>query len=329
MYQQRSTNVRWEWIGEAWKLFSAEPVTWILMMLGSTLAIIIPLLPALFTLMASGALAGLKDTRNMAGVLAALGASLLLLLIGGIITLLISVFLGGGLYRTALNQTRGQAISVGDLFSGGESFLPLLGYAALMVGVTLLVGFITAIPGMVISRLDILMSLVARVLSLVITGLTLFSIPLIVDRKAGVIEAVTKSIEVTRPYLLMYTLFALVINLIGFSGFLACCVGILVTGHFYVTIPVIAYRNIFDQQNTQNYNLFATPPPPPNYGAPPPSYGAQQPPSNYGAPQPPPVYGAPQPSPPPPPQSRFCINCGAEVRSISKFCPTCGTNMPG
>src|SRR5438046_1970978 len=85
MWQPRATGVRWEWIGEAWHLFAAQAVTWILMMVMFVIAIVIPFLPIIFALSATGILASDQHRADWGTLLAGLGLTLVLLPVAAIV----------------------------------------------------------------------------------------------------------------------------------------------------------------------------------------------------------------------------------------------------
>ncbi|HZS07773.1 MAG TPA: zinc-ribbon domain-containing protein [Blastocatellia bacterium] len=300
MWQPRATDVRWEWIGEAWKLFAAQAMTWSLMMVIFVIAIIIPFLPIVFTLSAAGIFASDWQRGDWGALLAGLGLTLLLLVAAVIVIIPLSVWLMGGLYRAAIRQLRGEAISPGDIFSGGDCFARLLGAVLLLLLARIVVSAIIGIPSRILHQLGPLTSLLSSVAGMVITGLTFYTGPLIVGARAGVIEAISASVEATKAHLPMYTLFALVVGILSYIGLVACCVGIVVTGPLYFLITAVAYRDAFGlpgaQRAGQLRDPYAPPPPPPNYGA--------------------------------APRTKFCHNCGAEAPAVSSFCPRCGSTLP-
>ena len=312
--QSVEAKVRWEWISEAWKMFTEQWQNWVVMTLVYIAAFAIPII-LLYLFM--GAIIASMPAPN-SDVQPKFPAFLLLLLpVFYAAILLLSAWLTSGLYRAGFKQLHGGRISVGDLFSGGPYVLRVLG-AVLLIGILTFIGIVLCIiPGIIIG------------------GMLFFTIPLIVEGNLGVIDALKTSFETTKKDWLMFTLFAIVLSFLASAGTYACGVGLLATFPLLFLTHAVAYRDCIGIAGARSYAP-SFPPPPPNYGAPsmssysppqpPPNYGAPQPPPNYGAPPPPPVYDAP-PQPPPPP-TRFCTNCGAEVRSISKFCPTCGTNMP-
>jgi len=148
-------------------------------------------------------------------------------MIVNIVSYVISVFLLGGMYRMAINKLRNNPIAVSDLFNVGDVF-PALLLGAFLVGLLCFIGFILCIiPGIIVG------------------GMLMFTIPLIVDRRLGAIEAISQSWNALKGDLLNATLFYFVVTLIAAAGILACGVGILVTFPLFVLSIALAYRDFF------------------------------------------------------------------------------------
>src|SRR5262249_7492429 len=154
-------------------------------------------------------------------------------------------YLFSGMFRAAIRQAQGEAISVGDLFSGGDCLLRVLGLGILVAVAQLVVAFVFAVPGMIIEELRPLGSLASNIPSIIIAGFIFFAIPLIVDRNMGVFAAISASIEATKRQWWMFAIFVFAISLLSFVGVFGCVVGLLVTAPFYFTTPAIAYRDTF------------------------------------------------------------------------------------
>jgi len=177
-------------------------------------------------------------------------------------------------------QLRGGRLEFKDLFSGGDCFFRVLG-ATIVVGLLVMVAtMLCIIPGFIVS------------------GLLFFTVPLIVERRMGVFEAMGASYEATKPNLLMFTLFAFVVSLIASAGYYACYVGLLATYPLLFTMTAVAYRDCFGLPGAVSF----LPPPPRDLYAPPP-----------------PVASAPLPT-----TARRCSNCQAELPAAATFCPRCG-----
>ena len=262
MVPRESSTVRWEWIPEAWRVFSGGALTWILMQGVVVLFLILAVSPIVFLLGGLGVLASRDAWAAIAGlsVIAIVMIPLLLaILIGG------GAFFVSGFYRTAIRKARGEEIGITDLFSGGDSFLSVLGYLVALTFVLSAVGGILGQIGQAATGLNTLASFAGTILNLLIFGLTICALPLIVDRRLGVGEAIRESLSITLPHWPMYLLLAFVIEALSGAGFILCFVGILLTSHFQWTIPAAAYCDIFGLVRRKEDDPFPTPPPPPDY----------------------------------------------------------------
>ena len=322
MQPQYAPGVRWEWIGEAWKLFTNAPATWIFMQLIAIAMVVVAILPIFLIIGGFGAIA-----RGMGG-----SASPLALLIIPVIFLIIllgGAYLTSGFYRTAIRQARGEAISVSDLFSGGDVFLSVLGYFILLGIAEMIVGLIISIPAYIVEALSPLTSLAGSLVRLMIIGPLLFALPQIVDGRAGVIDSIRASLKLTQTNLLTYMLFAVVMGLLGLSGIIACIVGIIVTAPFQFTIPAIAYRDVFGLQGAQTYDQFMTPAQPPYYASQPQyetPYSPAPPQERQWAT---PDYASAPPQPPQSESTYTCPHCGAILARAVNFCNQCGRPLRG
>ncbi len=216
-----------------------------------------------------------------------LGVGLVALILAGCIPC-VSLFLAGpivcGVYYVYLRDMRGEQVDFGMMFKGFDVFLPAM-----------IVGIIQAIPeiigqgirfsvdladlgirnsgssddlrvamasglmiGLIIVALVIFLFAVALRISLV------FTFPLIVEHKLGVVDAMKLSARAAWSNLGGLILLFILEFLIALGGALLCVVGI-----FLISIPLIyaanafAYRQVFPdiQRNVQN-----TPPAPNQYG---------------------------------------------------------------
>ncbi len=296
----KTSDVRWEWIGDAWKMFTADPLTWILMQVTVIAFAIIGILPIIFVAGGLGTLASVGRVGQASLlVLLLIPVTILILIAGG-------AYLISGIYRAAIKQARGEAISLSDLFSGGDCFTSVLGYLLLLVAVLGGVQVAISLPSFMVEDLGPITSLVGGLINLVVAGLTFFALPIIVDRRAGVIEAIRQSIELTKPHLLMYTVFAMIMQILSGIGILLCFIGIIITAHFQFTIPAVAYRDVFGLQGAKSYDQFPAPPPP-NYW--------EQPSTPELTATPPSVTAV------------ICHHCGATMKSAANFCNNCGNRL--
>jgi hypothetical protein len=286
MQMQNAPRVRWEWISEAWELFTRQWSTWVLMILVFYLIALAVYLPfvGLIAMMAPTAPQG--DEIPTAPVFPV--ALLALYPVIYVVILSAAAWLMGGLYHAAFKQLRGEQIAVGDLFSGGRYFGRMLGALFLIAIAAGIGGVFCLIPG------------------LIVYGLTLLTYPMIVEGGKGTIDAISASIEVTKRDWIMFTLFAVAIQFIAGIGVLACGVGVLATMPLLFLAHALAYRDCVGMAGAQGYGQFM-PPPPPDYRTSTPSYmSAPPPPSQAEA------------------MVVACPHCGATLTRAAKFCNRCG-----
>ena len=283
-----------EWIGEGWKMFTAQWKGWVLISLGLFCAVAIPVMAFVIFLYAALFAAALQQAGTQASSAAAPLSAFLTFgsfFLFGLVMLPLSALLTGGMHRAALKQLRGGQVEFSDLFSARDQYLPLLG-AMLLTGLLVGIGsLLCSIPGFIVA------------------GLLFFTLPLIIDRKLGVIDAMKASVEMTKPNLLMFTLFAFVVQLIAGAGELACIVGLLATLPLMFTITASAYRDCFGLEGAA-----ALPP------AAEPWSGASY--------SPPALASSPPPFSTPPPAATVCPNCEATLPASARFCFRCGTPRP-
>jgi hypothetical protein len=328
MMAAKKVEVRWDWIGEAWKLYTSNPGAWIgMVLITGIIGILLVALPIVFILIPAGIFAANGETG---GIFAAAGLTLLLIPVLLIAWLLLGTYLYSGMYRAAIRQAQGQLIAVGDLFSGGDCFPRFLGLVVLGIIANIVVRLVFAVPGMIIDGLAPLGGLAASVISIIIYGFIFFAIPLIIDRNMGVFAAISASIEATKSHWWMFAIFVFALGLLSLAGAVGCGVGLLVTAPFLFTTTAIAYRDTFGLPGALDYALFA-PPPPPDYR----SYAPSQEPAEQPAPPPwaAPTFVSPSVAPPPvaPPAPEStpgtCPHCGATLARVMNFCNQCGHRL--
>jgi uncharacterized membrane protein len=143
-------------------------------------------------------------------------------------TTVIGGFFVGGMIRMANNQVLGRAPRIEDLFSVVDVGFNLLAGAVFYGAATFLAGLLCVIPGFIVS------------------GLLMFTFPLIVMARRPATEAVAESWRVLSPQWLTATVFHLVLSLISGMGFLLCCVGILFTGPLYGLSIAILFHEFYE-----------------------------------------------------------------------------------
>jgi zinc-ribbon domain len=284
-----------EWISEGWGMFTAQWKGWVVLALGLFGAVMVPMtIFIIFVFVTLSATAAASSDASGVGIFLIFACFFLLMLV----MLPLSALLTGGMYKAAFKQLRGGQVEFKDLFSARDRYVPLLGGMLLHGVLVALGGLLCVIPGFIVA------------------GLLFFTIPLIIDRNLGVIEAMKASAEMTKPNLLMFTLFALVVQLIAGAGEIACVVGLLATLPLMFTMSVAAYRNCFGLEGAA---LLPAPEPWSGASYSPPALGANQP---FSAPP-------PQPQQMQPPATFACPNCEASLPASAKFCFRCGAPAPG
>jgi len=147
---------------------------------------------------------------NMFGDAAAL-ASIPLMFVMGFVIAALGAGVFGGLVKMAFKAWRGEEVSAGDVTSGFQQFGPLA-VGVIIVYLATFIGYILCIlPG------------------LLIAGLSMFTIPLIVDKKMAPMDAFKTSIEMLKPQMWMALGFAIVLSIVAQIGGIACGVGALFT----------------------------------------------------------------------------------------------------
>jgi len=305
MQQVNAPGVRWEWISEAWNLFTKQWSVWVLMLLVTGLIVFAIYLPFI------GVIGMMMPTPQVGEPFEFPVGIFALYPVMGLVILAAMSWLVGGLYNAAFKQVRGEQIAVGDLFSGGKYFARIL-VAGLLVGLAAGIGGVFClIPGLIVS------------------GLAFLTYPMIVEGGKGSIDAIKASIEVTKKDWIMFTIFAIALGIIAGAGAIACGVGALATYPLLFLGHALAYRDLvgIPGAGAQAQGQFM-PPPPPDYRG----YTPSQTPSQTSPPppaaQPPqsqswsaPTYVTPAA---PEPTTKTCPHCGATLARVVNFCNQCG-----
>lgn len=152
--------------------------------------------------------------------------TVLLHLLAMVVNIVVSSFFTAGLTSFGLKVARGAPYAFGDLFGGGSYFLSVL-VANLISSIAVGVGFILLIvPGVILAL-----------------GLNM-TLPLIVDRNLGPIDALSESWKLTEGSRLNLFIYWLIAGGLAIAGVCACGVGILlvvpllVIGHAYIYLKL-------------------------------------------------------------------------------------------
>jgi hypothetical protein len=283
MGNSESPEVRWgDWITEGWRMFTEQWKAWVLHSAAFAGLALVLFGPFFVGFLMLGSLASHPAPNDFPVFLFPL------FFIVWIVFVAISVVFTTGFYKSALKQLRGGKLEFRDLFSGLDCFLPVLG-AVFLVGLIQGIGVMMCIiPGLIAS------------------GLLMFTLPLVIDKRMGVIDAMKASYEKTKGNLVMFTLFALVVGLIAQAGSYACYVGLLATYPLHYTIATIAYRDLFGVEGARSFL------PPPQHAQP--AYSLPASPAEQQA----------RTS-----ENLSCTHCGASVPPTALFCPRCGNRVSG
>lgn len=183
---------RWfEWAG---RRFGERWDVWLLQGLAATglvlLWLIVIAVAILGYLGGSGVLGGADFPPRL------IAPFVVMIVVLSLLTLPLLSFLAAGMINTALKQARGEAITVGDLFSAGWATLPVLG-AWLLVGIMVAIGYsFFILPGIVLATFSWLTA------------------PLIVARRVGIIEALSLSFAIVARNFWLFLLYTLVVGLL-------------------------------------------------------------------------------------------------------------------
>lgn len=288
MQEQPVANVRWgEWIGEGWQMFADKWQVWVLQMLVVFLVFAIPSVPLYLMILTMSATAVPGQPPELPPMFFPLLGGM------GLLALLAGPFLVSGLYKTAFKQLRGEPISVGDLFSGGDVFLQVLGSFFAVAFFVLLGGLLCILP------------------AYVVMGLLFFTIPLIVERNMGIGEALSTSYNAVKSNWFMFTLFVIVLGILASLGSFACYVGLLATYPLQFTVTAIMYRDVFGVAGARSF-LNNQPKYPTNYA---PQAFSMPPPPSFESP------GQPEAT------ASICPNCGTQLGRAARFCSKCGSQI--
>ena len=176
--------------------------------------------------------AGLQIADGGEGGILVLVAALVRL-VGSFAQLLVTSYLLGGWYKFWLNVVRGQQYGIGDIFSGGAFFVPILIFQ-ILAGIA---GFI----GLCLCVLP----------ALFVAIVTQFGPLLIVDKGVGGIGALTGSWELVKPHLMPVAIWSVLAVCVYFVGFFACCVGVIPAAAVILIAQVSVYERISGHPQAQ------------------------------------------------------------------------------
>ena len=279
-----------DWISEGWTMFSRQWKGWLTISASFFVATILPLLAFLAVMYAMMFATMMSQQQHARGGSPQFPIAFFLFFYLGLFAFIIvlmplTVFLMGGAYRAAFKQLRGGQVEFRDLFSARDCYWRLLG-AALLQGALVMIGAILCV-----------------IPAFIVAGMLFFTIPLIVERNLGIVEAMRASRDLAQRRLLMFVLFAFLVQLIVSAGTYLCYVGLLVTWPLMFTITAVAYRDCFGVEGAVSFSQPASPGP-----------------AGYGSVSAVDVRPVEQPS-------TVCPNCQASLPATAQFCFHCGTSV--
>jgi uncharacterized membrane protein len=210
--------VRFNVIGEAWKLYKQHWIVWSLAMLIVMTGYSV-MTAGLFAVFDVGQVHGPGGFRQFFSP----GGPLLPYFLS---TFVSTIFLGG-MIRLASNQLRGRAPRIEDLLSVSDIWFDLVLVSILNAAATSLGFMFCAIPGFIVS------------------GLFMLAIPLVVESRLPATGALIQSWNSLKSQWLVATVFHCVLILAAVSGALLCGVGIFLTGPVYCLSIAVLYREFF------------------------------------------------------------------------------------
>jgi hypothetical protein len=248
-----ATRIDFGWIKQAWALFSAQPGVWVgaiflCFLINVALWILLAIpngeLAALQAAFHQGLAAGAAHTQRLPPPSALHFLEYAEQQVASILLAGIGIVLIGGLYRMALQQKRGELISVNDLFSALPQSVPLflVGSAAPAVR-----GLMDTVSWWLLHHLRASLSSASAVnqaetgLHVLLDGLLMFAPLLVVDAGASAPEAIFGSIRLLGRQWLRGIGFYIVASFVGGSGLLLCGVGMLATYPIFLISITIAY----------------------------------------------------------------------------------------
>jgi hypothetical protein len=141
-------------------------------------------------------------------------------------TVVIGLFVGG-MFRMACRQVRGQAVGLETPF-GVLDVLPQLLLGSVLYALATYAGFcVLVLPGFIIS------------------GILMFTLPLIVDGRLEATDALAQSWRALKDQWLVAAVFHAVAGFVAWMGVCCCGVGLLLTAPLYCLAIAVLYRDFF------------------------------------------------------------------------------------
>jgi uncharacterized membrane protein len=220
--------VRFDAISEAWTLFQQQIGTWvvtILIFLVLTVIVVYGGMFAMFIAVGGIAISAKESATGVSQPMPPIFPLFMIIWFLAVVTW--SVVAQGGLFRMAIKQVRGEAISPVDLFTTVDVLPSLLG-AGLMIGIASgIASLFCIIPGFIVG------------------GLLMLAIPLIVDKRAGAFDAMSQSWSALKDDMAMSALFHFILPLTASIGVIGCGIGLFFTLPLLPLSIAVIYRDFF------------------------------------------------------------------------------------
>jgi hypothetical protein len=211
-------RVRFDALGDAWRLFTLRPFTWIvaglIVLAGNSL-----IYGAVYSLL------GDPMPKGGGGFRAEMPPPSTL--VNAILSAILNGFFLGGMYRMACLQVRGKAITVTDLFGVTDVARELVLGCALYGVICFVAGMFCVLPAFFAA------------------GVLMFTLPLIVDGRLDALAAVRSSWNALKGQWFTATVFHLVAYLVTGLGACCCGIGLVLTMPLYCLSIAVLYRDFF------------------------------------------------------------------------------------
>jgi hypothetical protein len=217
-YPARHPLLRFNAIGEAWGLLMRHWPIWVL--------------AVLIVLVCNSALSGLIHAVFRVRKVGGPGAFWTGLSPGGkafqfVISEVVNGLFLGGMFRMACQQIRGRGARLEMLFSVLD-VLPQLVLGSILYGLAVFLGFCAlVVPGFIVS------------------GVLMFTLPLIVDGGLDATDALAQSWHALKQQWLVATIFHIAAGCAAALGLCFCGVGFLLTAPLYAMSIAVLYRDFF------------------------------------------------------------------------------------
>lgn len=239
-------QIRFDVIAEAWTIVSQN---WgpVLAVGGLALVISMALYAGLFGVMVAMMGPSMFDPNaaTSTDTMASLMAQLQIQGLSIVATPIIFGVLGpvyASMIHMGLKAASGDRLEVNDAFFGFTKFVP------------------TAIASAITGVLFSLGSMCCYIPGFILYGLTMASLPLILDRGLGPIEAIGQSFALMKSHVWMAALLAFVLLMLSGLGACACIVGILVTMPLAYIAQALVYRDLTAPDFPPAQNPWENPP---------------------------------------------------------------------